>query len=176
MKQVQIYDTTLRDGAQQEGISFSVEDKLKIARKLDELWPQGPNGLGQMDVTYVHIPGYGWGYAITVIDDDSRSLLACPWTNTYWAWEATQVLDRARREAERIGGPLETMPFLVTDHGPTFMAQRFYPHIQDRYSHVRIPSRTPTPLDLLERFHRTLKAEEIDGRLYENPTHGRQCL
>jgi len=35
--QVQLYDTTLRDGAQQEGISFSVEDKLKIARKLDGL-------------------------------------------------------------------------------------------------------------------------------------------
>jgi 2-isopropylmalate synthase len=31
-----IYDTTLRDGAQSEGISFSVEDKLKIARRLDE--------------------------------------------------------------------------------------------------------------------------------------------
>ncbi len=37
MKKVQLYDTTLRDGAQQAGISFSVEDKLKIARKLDEL-------------------------------------------------------------------------------------------------------------------------------------------
>jgi len=37
VKQVQLYDTTLRDGAQQGGISFSVEDKLKIARKLDEL-------------------------------------------------------------------------------------------------------------------------------------------
>ncbi|HJX69855.1 MAG TPA: citramalate synthase [Dehalococcoidia bacterium] len=37
MLQIQLYDTTLRDGAQQEGISFSVEDKIKIARKLDEL-------------------------------------------------------------------------------------------------------------------------------------------
>ncbi len=37
MRLVQLYDTTLRDGAQQEGISFSVEDKLKISRKLDEL-------------------------------------------------------------------------------------------------------------------------------------------
>jgi len=34
---VQLYDTTLRDGAQQEGISLSVEDKLKICQKLDEL-------------------------------------------------------------------------------------------------------------------------------------------
>ena len=37
MTQVQLYDTTLRDGAQQEGISFSVEDKLKLCQKLDEL-------------------------------------------------------------------------------------------------------------------------------------------
>ena len=37
MAHIQLYDTTLRDGAQREGISFSVEDKLQIARKLDEL-------------------------------------------------------------------------------------------------------------------------------------------
>ena len=36
-KQIWLYDTTLRDGAQQEGISLSVEDKLRIARKLDEM-------------------------------------------------------------------------------------------------------------------------------------------
>ncbi len=33
---IQLYDTTLRDGTQREGISLSVDDKLKIARKLDE--------------------------------------------------------------------------------------------------------------------------------------------
>jgi 2-isopropylmalate synthase len=37
MPKVKLYDTTLRDGAQQEGISFAVADKLKIAQKLDEL-------------------------------------------------------------------------------------------------------------------------------------------
>ncbi|MEM9657966.1 MAG: citramalate synthase [Planctomycetota bacterium] len=34
---IEIYDTTLRDGAQGEGINFSLEDKLLIARRLDEL-------------------------------------------------------------------------------------------------------------------------------------------
>lgn len=37
MEKVYIYDTTLRDGAQSEGISFTVKDKLRIARKLDDL-------------------------------------------------------------------------------------------------------------------------------------------
>ena len=37
MSAIQLYDTTLRDGAQREGISFSVVDKLNIARRLDEL-------------------------------------------------------------------------------------------------------------------------------------------
>ncbi len=34
---VELYDTTLRDGSQREGISLSVKDKLKIAEKLDEI-------------------------------------------------------------------------------------------------------------------------------------------
>jgi 2-isopropylmalate synthase len=37
MARIQIYDTTLRDGSQGEGINFSLQDKLAITRRLDEL-------------------------------------------------------------------------------------------------------------------------------------------
>jgi 2-isopropylmalate synthase len=37
MSDFHVYDTTLRDGAQQEGLSLSVDNKLTIARHLDEL-------------------------------------------------------------------------------------------------------------------------------------------
>lgn len=55
---VLIFDTTLRDGTQGEGISLSVEDKLKIAQRLDKLgvhyieggWP-GSNG---KDIEFFH--------------------------------------------------------------------------------------------------------------------------
>ena len=55
-KKIQIYDTTLRDGTQAEGISVSVEDKLKITKLLDELgvdfieggWP----GSNPKDIQY----------------------------------------------------------------------------------------------------------------------------
>ena len=37
MPQIELYDTTLRDGAQTEGISYSVQDKLRITEQLDAL-------------------------------------------------------------------------------------------------------------------------------------------
>ena len=37
MTDLHVYDTTLRDGAQQEGLNLSVTDKLAIARHLDDL-------------------------------------------------------------------------------------------------------------------------------------------
>ena len=56
MNRVAIYDTTLRDGSQREGISFSVADKIHITKLLDELgisyieggWP----GSNPKDATY----------------------------------------------------------------------------------------------------------------------------
>jgi 2-isopropylmalate synthase len=53
---VEIYDTTLRDGSQTEDIAFSVEDKLRITEKLDDLgvhyieggWP----GSNPKDIEY----------------------------------------------------------------------------------------------------------------------------
>jgi 2-isopropylmalate synthase len=55
---IMIYDTTLRDGTQSENVSFSVEDKLRIARRLDDLgmdyieggWP----GSNDKDAEFFH--------------------------------------------------------------------------------------------------------------------------
>ncbi len=149
---------------------------LYQASKLYELLPSGPNQLWQMDVTYVHIPGYGWWYVITVIDYYSRYLLAAHLTWSYCASEAIAALRQAQAEAERLCGPLTKPPFLVTDNGPSFIARRFGDYVKELYAHVRIQYRTPTQLGLLERFHQTLKDEEIYWRLYDNPRHARECL
>jgi putative transposase len=146
------------------------------AAKLFELLPQKPNDLWQTDVTYIHIPGHGWWYAVTVIDYYSRYLLACHLTPSYSAIETAYALKLARAEAERLHGPLAKRPFLVTDNGPSFIARRFTAFVKDQYSHVRIQYRTPQQLGLLERFHGTLKTEEVYWRLYDHPQHCRECL
>jgi transposase InsO family protein len=150
--------------------------ELYQTAKLLELLPNGPNELWQMDVTYVHIPGYGWWYAVTVIDYYSRHLLAAYLTWSYCATEVIAALKQARQEAERLCGPLERPPFLVTDNGSSFIARRFGGYVKDLFSHVRIAYRTPDQLGLLERFHRTFKEEEIYWRLYDNPGHARACI
>jgi len=150
--------------------------ELHQTAKLFELLPQQPNDLWQMDVTYVHIPGHGWWYAVTVIDYYSRYLLACHLTPSYSAVETTYALRLAREEAERLGGPLTKRPFLVTDNGTSFLARRFRAFVKEPFRHVRIQYRTPQQLGLLERFHGTLKTEEVYWRLYDDPPHARQCL
>ena len=150
--------------------------ELYQAQKLYELLPTGPNQLWQMDVTYVHIPGYGWWYAVTVIDYYSRYLLAARLSFSYSAVEVIAALREARAEAERLCGPLTEPPVLVTDNGSSFIARRFGAYVKDLYRHVRIQYRTPTQLGLLERFHQTFKGEEVYWRLYDDPRHARQCF
>ncbi len=59
MKPVRLYDTTLRDGTQGENISFAAEEKLKIAKRLDDFgihyieggWP----GSNPRDMQFFHL-------------------------------------------------------------------------------------------------------------------------
>jgi putative transposase len=99
--------------------------ELYQSAKLFELLPTRPNALWQADVTYIHIPGHGWWYAVTVIDYYSRYLLACHLTASYSAPEVAAAIELAMKEAERLHGPLEKIPFLVTDNGSCFLARRF---------------------------------------------------
>ncbi len=56
---LEIYDTTLRDGAQAEDVSFSVDDKVRVAQKLDELGVQyiegGWPGANPKDIEFFRI-------------------------------------------------------------------------------------------------------------------------
>lgn len=147
------------------------------ASKLYELLPTGPNQLYQTDVTYIHIPGKGWWYAVTVIDYYSRYLLAIHLTSSYSASECCHALDLAFEEVERLHGPLEAKPHIVTDNGCSFIARKFRRYCADGdLNRVRIQYRTPTQLGLLERFHKTLKMEEVYWNLYQSVSEAKDSL
>ena len=104
--------------------------------KLVGLLPGGCNELWQADVTYVHVPGHCWWYAVTVIDDCSRDLLANHFTWNHTAAEVNRALDIARAEVQLLHGGFEKLPLLVTDHGLSFTAGRLQEHIRGLFRHM----------------------------------------
>lgn len=83
---VQVYDTTLRDGTQREGISLSCEDKLQIAQRLDRLgidfieggWP----GSNPKDVEFFQrAKGMSWQHAKITAFGSTRRADAPPETD-----------------------------------------------------------------------------------------------
>jgi putative transposase len=157
----------------------------EVARaRLRELTPDKPNGLWQMDVTYIHIPRYGFWYQIDVIDYFSRYLLAQRFTASYSAAEGLDAIREAVAEAERLHGHLQEPVFLVTDNGSTFIARRFAWGLKelltsegaDLLQHVRIGYRMPEHMGLLERFHGTLKAEVVWASWFDDPVEAANLL
>jgi len=64
-RRVEIFDTTLRDGAQTAGISFSTEDKIRIAERLAEFgidWIEGgwPGASPKDDLFFEHMRRRNW--------------------------------------------------------------------------------------------------------------------
>jgi putative transposase len=171
----QFYRILKKEGLLRRPVNRSA--KLHQAQKLFELLPDGPNKLWQTDVTYVHIPGHGWWYAVTVIDYYSRYLLACHFTASYRAADCCEALELARGRAEMIHGSIPGRINLVTDNGSSFLARRFKKMLKEKgFDHYRIQYRTPQQLGLLERFHQNLKRAEIYWNLYKNPAEAKVSL
>ena len=94
---VAIYDTTLRDGSQREGIAFSLADKLRITQLLDELgvdyieggWPgSNPKDVGyfdqvrQLDLKHSKIAAFGSTRRKGIAPEDDPNIRALINANT----------------------------------------------------------------------------------------------
>jgi 2-isopropylmalate synthase len=122
---IQIYDTTLRDGTQREGISLSVDDKLTIARRLDDLgvafieggWP-GSNPKDaefferarDMEWKAAKVAAFGSTCRVGGGPEDDANIAAlleartpvCTVVGKTWTLHVTEVLRTTREENLRI--------------------------------------------------------------------------
>ncbi len=122
---ITLYDTTLRDGTQREGISLSVEDKLRIAAALDQLgigyieggWP-GSNPkdmeffarMGELQLEHAVITAFGSTRRVgTAVEEDenSKALLSAGTSavtvfGKSWDAQVKRVLDTDPQENLRM--------------------------------------------------------------------------
>jgi 2-isopropylmalate synthase len=91
MTRIFIYDTTLRDGSQGEGVNFSLQDKLLITRRLDELGIDYIEGgyplsnpkdaayfraLGDLELTHAKVAAFGMTRRRDVAAEDDHGMKA----------------------------------------------------------------------------------------------------
>ncbi len=95
MRRIEIYDTTLRDGAQSEGIDFSLQDKLSLTERLDSVGVDYVEGgypasnekdaayfrrVGELDLKHVTICAFGMTRrkGVRAAEDEGlKSLMGC---------------------------------------------------------------------------------------------------
>jgi 2-isopropylmalate synthase len=125
MTKISLYDSTLRDGAQAQGISYSVEDKIKIAERLDALGVSyieaGNPGSNPKDLEFfarvagmkfaqAKVTAFGSTRKVGVrVEDDAnvRSLLAAGTAavaifGKCWDYHVTEILRTTREENLRM--------------------------------------------------------------------------
>ncbi|OGO18089.1 MAG: citramalate synthase [Chloroflexi bacterium RBG_16_48_8] len=151
--QIDIYDTTLRDGTQSEGFSLSCEDKIRIARRLDQLgvtfieggWP----GSNPKDVDFfAQIRSIQWQQAnlaafgatrrsgIRVEEDENLHALlkaetpVCTLVGKTWTLHVLEVLRATLDENLRM---IEESLRYLHDHGRRVIydAEHFFDGYQD---------------------------------------------
>jgi len=140
--------------------------------------PKGPDEIWQVDFMFVYVNGYGFYQLLTFLDAFSR----LPIHHELLSQATSEVAATALKEAVERNG--RTPPqVVVTDNGsafvnlkgkkPTAFQQACF---QLSISHRRIPFGHPQSIGRIERFHRTLREEEISLHCYSNPEEARQCI
>ena len=124
-QKISIYDTTLRDGTQSEGISLSCDDKLRITQRLDEFgidyieggWP-GSNPkdveffqrVKELKLSHAKIAAFGSTCRIRAKPESDENILAllhsgapvCTMFGKSWTLHVTEVLKAKLEENLRI--------------------------------------------------------------------------
>ena len=140
--------------------------------------PERPNEVWQADFMFVYIDGYGFYQLLTFLDAFSR----LPLHHELLAQANSEATAMASKKAvERNGGIPPRV--IVTDNGSTFvnLKGKKLTAFQQACSqlgirHQRIPFGHPQSIGRIERFHRTLREEEISLHLYSNPIEARQRI
>ena len=113
------------------------------------------NQLWQTDFTYLKVTGWGWYYLSTVLDDDSRYILAWRLCQTMSARDVSATLKDALNAA---GLAKKQRPKLLSANGPCDISSELQDWLEEHgISHTRGKPYHPMMQGKIERWHRSLK-------------------
>lgn len=136
-----------------------------------------PNQVWQADLTKVWAgPAVGWTYLVSVIDCHTREIVGWDLSARCRTQEALAAVEQAVLERLPTGSR-EAGLTLTTDNGTQFTSARFLQTLaQLGITHRRTAYHHPEGNSYIERFHRSLKEEEVWVSEYRNLEEARQSI
>jgi len=145
-------------------LSASDEYKNKTVR-VNEMW--------QTDFTYFKIPGWGWYYLSTVLDDYSRFIVHWQLCKSMKSVDVEDTINNAMLKSNLKPGE---RPKLLSDNGSCYIANDFKEYVKSQdIKHIRGRVRHPQTQGKIERYHRSMK-NVIKLDVYYSPMELEQAL
>jgi putative transposase len=136
-----------------------------------------PNQIWQSDMTKIWAgPTVGWAYLVSVIDCCTREIVGWNLSDRCRTEEALAALEQA--VLNRLpAGSRETTLTLTTDNGTQFTSSRFMETLRQLgITHRRTAYHHPEGNSYIERFHRSLKEEEVWTSEYRSLIEARESI
>ena len=114
--------------------------------------------LWQTDFTYLQVVSWGWYFLSTVLDDDSRYIVAWTLRTSMQASDVTETLDLARATTGVDQVQVKHRPRLLSDNGPCYVSQELATYLDTHgLGHTRDAPYHPMTQGKIERYHRSMK-------------------
>ena len=153
--------------------------RLRVSRKKD--WSKvnapKPNQIWQSDLTKIWTgPLSGWAYLVSVIDCCTREIVGWDLSSRCRTEDALNALNQAVFEQLPFGSRGAGLT-LTTDNGTQFTSSRFIEVVSSLgINHRRTAFHHPEGNGYIERFHRSLKEEEVWINEYQNLDEARTSI
>jgi len=113
------------------------------------------NEMWQTDFTYFKIPGWGWYYLSTILDDFSRFIIHWKLCSSMTASDAAQTIEEALWVSNLTKSQ---MPKLLSDNGSSYIAHDFKKYLKDKkMKQIHGRPLHPQTQGKIERYHRSMK-------------------
>jgi putative transposase len=136
-----------------------------------------PNQIWQSDMTKIWAgPAVGWAYLVSVIDCCTREIVSWNLSHRCRTEEALDAVEQAVL-ARLPEGSRDASVTLTTDNGTQFTSTRFIATLHRLgITHRRTAYNHPEGNSYIERFHRSLKEEEVWTAEYRNLQEARASI
>jgi len=109
----------------------------------------------QTDFTYFKIPGWGWYFLSTVLDDFSRYIIHWRLCKSMKSTDATETIQEAIQKSNL---KQNQMPKLLSDNGSSYIAKDFCDYLKDnKIKQLHGKPGHPQTQGKIERYHRSMK-------------------